>query len=493
MRYQLVIPSSMAQDLKSHLLGDRTREQMAIILCGLKRSGEYTCFLGRHLVLMPPEAFSHQSAGSLELAPAVQRYVLQLAAHECLSQVDWHTHPGDGPSVGFSGIDDRSERDLAVFLSKRIQGTLYASVVLNSRSMAARVWETKGGRPIPVPIAAPDFENPLSLPFSQEPSDESSFDMSRFDRQVRAFGVEFQRRLQALTVGIVGLGGLGSIIAEQLARLGIRNWVLVDPDQVEASNLNRLLGATARDVERERTKVTVAGRNIHRIDKNANVKVLRSSVFAKRALNALKKCNFLIAVTDNHASRLVLNALACQYLIPLVHVGVNLERGEDGTFQDVSGEFAIPPLGEWCLLCSGIIDAQRASWDLAAPEERSILVQRGYLADVPAPAVYHLNGIIASLAVTEIHNLIWQYKPLRRYLVYRELEGELMSLEVPHRESCMHCSPEGLLGLGDLTPFWSPRQKRSLLDVAIPAADDDASDKPDLVEKPQENMSEYDA
>jgi hypothetical protein len=171
-----------------------------------------------------------------------------------------------------------------------------------------------------------------------------------------------------------------------------------------------------------------------------------------------------------------------------------LEPGDDEVFHDVSGEFVIPSLGEWCLLCSGVIDAQRATWDLAGPEEQAILAQRGYLIGVPAPAVYHLNSVVASLAVTEIHNFIWPYKPLKRYLVYRELEGELMALEVPRREFCLHCGPEGLLGLGDLAPFWNPQNGRTLMAHGLPSPDDTAAEEPqELIASDGESMQEIPA
>ncbi len=470
MQYQLVIPPVMEAELRSHLLTDRSREQMAIVLCGIRRQARRISFLGRHLITMPPDAFTQQSAGSLELAPEVQRYVLQLAAEEGLSQIDFHTHPGNGAHVAFSAIDDQSERQLALYCAERLPGTFYGSVVMNGEGISGRVWEVKKQRLAPAPLTIMPLAQPDVFLLAERSEETSSLRNDPFDRQVRAFGREFQHRLAQLTVGIVGMGGLGSLLTEELARLGVRKWVLVDPDRVEVSNLNRLLGATINDVKREVTKVTVARRNIYRIDPHAHVKALCSSIYEAGTLKALTACDLIIAATDNHASRLTLNALSCQYLLPLVHVGVNLDVMDDGAFIDISGEFAIPDTGAWCLLCAGVIDAERATWELASPEERSVLVQRGYLADVPAPAVYHLNGIVASLAVTEIHNLIAAYKPLRRYLVYRELEAELMELQVPMRTRCLHCTPEGLLGLGDLAPFWSPRQKRTLTEINIPTA-----------------------
>jgi hypothetical protein len=458
MRYEVILPPSMIDDLRSHLLIDRTREQMAITLCGVARTNGCVRLLGRHLVLMPPEAFAHQSAGGLVLDRSVQQHVLQLAARERLSQVDWHTHPGESSTVDFSGIDDRSEHELALYLSTRLPGTLYGSVVLNTRAASARVWQVRNREARPIPIPVPKLDN-ADL---RDDSREAAAIDDRFDRQVRAFGAAFQQRLRMLKVGVVGTGGTGSIVIEQLARLGVSEWVLVDPDRVEISNLNRLVGATARDVEEERLKVEVAARNIRRVDPRARIQTLAVSVYNPSVLKKLKDCDLLIAATDNEASRLVLNGFACQYLIPLLHLGVNLEPEEAQGFKDISGEVVIPELGAWCLLCAGVIDPQRAAWDLAGTQERAQLANRGYLSDTPAPAVYHLNGVVASLAAAEIHNFVWRYKPLRRYLVYRELEGELMTLQVPAAENCIHCGPEGQRGLGDLIPFWLPRPTRLL-------------------------------
>jgi hypothetical protein len=468
-RFEIVMPSAMKEQLRTHLLTDRSREQMAILLCGTSRVGKTVRLLGRRLVTMPPEAFAHQSASGLALAPEVQRHVLALAARENLSQVDFHTHPGNGDAVEFSGIDDTNERALAGYLAERIPGTRYASVVLTESASAARIWTQEEGEPVATAISPPD----LGGRASSASSGSGELGGGRFDRQVRAFGSEFQRRLGALRVGVVGLGGLGSIVVEQLARLGVRDWVLVDPDQVEVSNLNRLLGATPRDAEEEVAKVAVASRTIRRCEPRARVKAIRASVFAPRALGALKDRDLLIAATDNDVSRLVVNALASQYLIPLVHMGVNLAPKPGGGFEDISGEVAIPSFGEWCLLCSGLVSAERAAWEIARPEERALLTARGYLDDTPAPAVYHLNALIASLAATEIHNLVWPYKPLRpRYLVYGGLESELLTVAVPAaQEHCVHCSAEGRLGLGDLVPIWRPAPAQSLSIMDLPSAD----------------------
>ena len=70
--------------------------------------------------------------------------ILRLASQEGLSQIDFHTHPGEADSVTFSTIDDEHERALAGYLARRLPETRYGSVVLNSRSQTARLWNVDG-------------------------------------------------------------------------------------------------------------------------------------------------------------------------------------------------------------------------------------------------------------------------------------------------------------------------------------------------------------
>jgi molybdopterin/thiamine biosynthesis adenylyltransferase len=76
-------------------------------------------------------------------------------------------------------------------------------------------------------------------------------DTDRHDRQIRAFGHDGQRRLGAATAAVVGAGGIGSLLVQGLAHLGVGRLIVIDPDRVEPSNLNRLAGATAADARTE--------------------------------------------------------------------------------------------------------------------------------------------------------------------------------------------------------------------------------------------------
>lgn len=458
MKYKIILTQAMSEQLKRHLLSGRSVEQMAILLCGINRMKHETRLLGRHLILLPPDAYSRQSSSSLELLPDVQRQILMLADEEQLAQIDWHTHPGESPYIGFSGTDDYYERKLALYISEKIPGTLYASVVMNQTVFDARVWETKNGRAEPTPISSIrwgdlDDREPYSAAHKDHYIEYESVD-ERFSRQVLAFGGALQERLQEHRIGVIGVGGIGGIIVEMLARLGIKDWVLIDDDIVETSNLNRLPGSTLRDVYHGTHKVSIAHRNITKFNPYAQVRTLVASVSDAKALMALKSCDLIIVATDNHSSRLIANRFSVQYLIPLVHVGVNIEADDERKINDISGEYVVPCLGQWCLQCIGIVDSQQAGWELADKGLQKILRERGYIKNTPAPAVYHLNGVVASLAASEIHNLIFPYKPQRRFLTYDALKGEILCLETLSQGECTLCSSEsGIVGLGDLQPL----------------------------------------
>lgn len=500
MNYTLSLTRHTAETLHGHLLGDRSREQMAVTLCGVNRLHRELRLLVRDVILLPADAFRHQSAAHLELKPEVQAFIHARAHRHGLIEVDWHSHPGAGPTIAFSGTDDRFEAAQAAYLAQRMDGVPYGSVVVNDDALDARLWlsdpagtrpagaKHRNGKAEPGPThTAPPVAQPLQailigdlarrIPVTAQRLNRAHapFVSPVFDRQVRAFGPDVQRRLSALRVGVIGAGGLGSALVAHLARLGVARWVLVDPDVVELTNLNRLVGASVADAQRARPKVYVARSTIRQAVPKATVRALKTDVFDPCAQRALKACDLLIVATDNHSSRMAANRLAVQYLIPLVHAGFNVSvdptgdpasaRGGSGVgvrrVTDVSGEFAIPDLGRWCLQCAGIVDPQAAGWELASPAQRAILRQRGYVADTPAPAVGHLDGVVAALAAAEIHNLVAAFKPQHRYLTYDALKAELVPLsvggsahKVAAQAACPVCSPDdGVLGLGDLEPL----------------------------------------
>jgi molybdopterin/thiamine biosynthesis adenylyltransferase len=266
-----------------------------------------------------------------------------------------------------------------------------------------------------------------------------------YHRQVLAIGEEGQAKVQGTQVAIVGLGGVGSVVAQQLAHLGVSQFVLVDDDRVERTNLHRLVGSIPSDVGAH--KVDVANRQIKAINRRVQVTRLPSSVRTQEALDAIKGVDVLFGCVDTDGARLVLNELALAYLVPYIDCGVGIIAGTEG-LEEAGGKVSVWTPGRPCLLCTRDINPRVAAEELENREEREFRQQHGYVAgaQVPGPAVISLNSTIASVAVTEFLALVAEVRPSRHYTYYDLLEGR-MGLRLCSRNS--RCTACGLYGLGD--------------------------------------------
>ncbi len=134
---------------------------------------------------------------------------------------------------------------------------------------------------------------------------------------------------------------------------------------------------------------------------------------------------------------------------------------------------ALPGAAGWCLNCAQAYDSSIAAWELSDQVEQERWVHRGYVtgADVASPSVIHLNGVIANLALAEIHNLFAPYKRFDGYQCYNQLTSELMQYTIKRQQDCAFCGNEGLLGLGDieLIPDYLRMQKREVQLPQVPA------------------------
>lgn len=94
---------------------------------------------------------------------------------------------------------------------------------------------------------------------------------NQFERTELLIGKEGIDRLKAAKVAVFGMGGVGSYVLEGLARAGVGNFILVDDDKVDITNINRQIIATHKTVGRP--KVEVAKERILEINPDANVEI----------------------------------------------------------------------------------------------------------------------------------------------------------------------------------------------------------------------------
>lgn len=437
----LVLPAGYYDAIRGHLLADTSREYLCHALCGLARVGDRLRMLACVQVVPGPEDYAGQSLGGLRMRTEYDLAIRNECLRQSYSLVDFHSHPFAHNAAFFSGTDDADEYEKYAYFRRNLTESVYASVVMSPGAEVGRVFlPGPGGEPRLLPLRIVRLDVPLAPVGSSETDDEP-----RFDRQVRAFGRDGQRRLAALRVGVVGLGGLGSLLALGLTRLGVRRFTLIDSDRADETNLNRLAGMTATDARLRTVKVDLAARRMTEIDPAVEVEAVAGDVFDPAAWQTLRGCDLLVAATDTNATRMMLNALSFQYLIPLVSAGTYI-RTENGAVAEGHGEICtvVPGQERPCLVCGQVIDKLEAYYDLAPDESRRAAAARGYIEafDEPAPAVYHLNGVVAHQALLEIHNLACGFMPPAPHLLYFMKGRQFLSMTSdPLR--CAVCAPNG--------------------------------------------------
>lgn len=397
----------------------------------------------RHLVhtaVLPAGAdYLSRSASSVALHASFYVPIVTRAANEQASVAFVHSHPFAHHTLAFSSIDDTGERALARYLELRVPSLRAFAMVCGPARCIAR--QLASGNAVSVSSVGSTLER-------QQPENEASDAV--FDRQVRAFGEDGQRRVQGLRVGIVGLGGTGSLVAQELAYLGVRDLVLIDPDCLELSNANRVIGATTRTIGRP--KVDVAAETVAAIRPTARVERLQANVLQPDAIEGVLACDFLFSCTDSHGSRALLNQIAYQYLIPCVDMGVAIGANA-GTIVSITGRVQMLAPGLPCLACGAFLDPEAVRIDFLPEEQRKnepYFVGGG----VAQPAVISINGVVASVAVTMFLAAVAGVPSAARLLFYDGIKGIMRPTSCNVVPDCIVCSPtRGALAQGDLWPL----------------------------------------
>lgn len=271
--------------------------------------------------------------------------------------------------------------------------------------------------------------------------------MSRFDRQERFFGAEGQRKLERLKVAIVGVGGIGTHVVQQLAYLGVGhggsgNLGLIDSEQLDLTNRNRYIGSWHDDPIPGSSKVALAHRLVSLIDPSIRVIECAKDLRSAEAFELIKGSDVAIGCLDGDGARMVFNELCLAYQVPFLDLATDIQSG--ARFLYGGRVFTRwEPQERGCLVCMGEIDAAMATQELSNPDarrDRNALygVDRDEL-DASGPSVVSLNGVIASLGVTELLCGVTGLRPATRFLNFRGHQSTVARRADAPPASCHYC------------------------------------------------------
>lgn len=423
--------------LKTHLFrANCDDEEAAILLAGVSWSNTRLTLLVREVIPVPDEALLKKSPVGLTISSDFLATLIKRCRTEHWGFLLAHSHPFATDHVGFSSIDDTGELALMPKVQARAPRIPHGTVVFGRNAVSARLWLPGSKRSTVVDalhVVRGEYIKLPANPVGRTPPIQIN---DAHDRQVRALGPQGQQRLQAMRVAVVGTGGVGSQVFQQLTHLGVGSIVPVDHDRIERSNLSRVVGSTLDDVGRR--KVDTSRRLGLAINPNLEGEPIYGSVLNMDVALALRDVDVIFCCTDNLRSRMTLNRLARQYLIPLIDMGIDIqpELSEPGVIRRIGGRVMVIYPDDPCLACLGVLIPE-------AIEAESGGRGQGYVQgqDVPAPSVISLNGVVASLAVTEFLNLVTGFarREHRTYSVYDGVRGQVRSVALQAYSDCTIC------------------------------------------------------
>lgn len=232
--------------------------------------------------------------------------------------------------------------------------------------------------------------------------------MTRLDRQ-SFLGNESVATLRGATIGLAGLGGGGSHLAQQFAHIGIGGYVLADDDVIEDTNTNRLVSGTLDDVAAGLSKIEIAVRTIRSLVPDARIVPIRGKW--QDAIEDLKSCDIIMGAVDGFAERAELERFCRRHLIPYIDVGMDVHPQGDGTHL-IGGQVILSSPGGPCLRCCGFITDEK----LAREAEK-------YGSAGARPQVVWPNGVLASTAVGLAVQLLTPWFRDAPSFVYLEYDG----------------------------------------------------------------------
>ena len=197
--------------------------------------------------------------------------------------------------------------DAAVFLNKPRDMEEVSSFLENSGHNSKTIKDTLG-------ILLKNFLIP-----------EGSYD--REERHSRSFlfyslsGAEVeqvQKNVSDKTIAIVGCGGIGNVIGALLATAGVGEFILVDSDRIELSNLNRQIMFKESDCHKYKTKVLAQALK----DRAPNIKITEYREFInKHNMECLKNADFILISGDQEDVLDLINGFAVEHSVPFMNVG----------------------------------------------------------------------------------------------------------------------------------------------------------------------------
>jgi molybdopterin/thiamine biosynthesis adenylyltransferase len=319
--------------------------------------------------------------------------------------VEFHNHQHGPP--GFFHTDEDALAPTVGYCLDLLGGTPYGAAVWADGALHAEWWRrdadghVERGQFSTVTVLGDQLRVLNAKPVFEE----------RPARQLPLLGTRAQAAIATLRVAVVGVGGVGSHLAQGLAYLGLRNVLLMDDDLVEITDLNRMVTAGYADIGQLKTMVT--RRRLRAIDPLMNVWTA-GGLTVTGEHPELEDIDLIIGCLDDDGPRNRLNQIAARTRTPYLDIAA----GADDSVEPfaVGGRVILTTPHRPCLACLGGLDAAEiARWARTTGQQESDRLQC-YSPGSRSPSVVYLNGLTANAALTELAGWLSGARPPAQWL-----------------------------------------------------------------------------
>ena len=437
-----------------HLLSFIKRGQLQEDLCfGLwipSQGASRTTALCVRILL--PEEDERLLHGGASFQPSYLTRAVRTAILEKKGLAFMHSHPSDGWQA-MSPQDVEAERDVIAPPARATGLPLVGLTVGADGFWSARFWSKVDGeterhwctkiRVVGDSKYSLYFNDAMVPPPTRRRVLQRTFD---------TWGSEAQGRIARMNVGIVGLGSVGCVVAEALARVGICNLTLVDHDAVEEHNLDRLLYATARDIGRPKVELAKELVEAHATAENPKVAAMALRVQDASAYSALLDCDAIFSCVDRPVARDVLNYVSQAHMIPVVDGGVAIETDyRHDRLSSAHWRAHLSTPAHRCLRC-----LRQYSTGMVVAELDGSLDDPTYVQNLPPEAKPRNENVFPfslSTAAMQV-NLLIRYVLAEAWwpvVHQQDYQFVLSKLETINGDCVQHCSYRAMRGTGDLS------------------------------------------
>jgi molybdopterin/thiamine biosynthesis adenylyltransferase len=287
-------------------------------------------------------------------------------------------------------------------------------------------------------------------------------DLESLRRQEAAFGKPFNAMLQSLRIVVVGVGGTGSPVATLLARSGVGELILIDGDNLEHTNMNRVRGYRSKDAGKN--KASSLAKFIRSLGLKTAVCAINSYLDTPKALDSLSSADVIFGCTDDQSGRSLMNQAMYYYGQVYIDMGltgaVRMDENEQPYLSDHRGRIScILPEHGACLKCQRVINLERLRYEQELklrPElaklDPATLKKEHYLVGggEQAPGVGPFTSGTADHAVATFMNLVKPYRKIPTDLRQDNIWIDFIHLNIYSNEpindgSCIYCAKHFLL------------------------------------------------